>query len=394
MRYKVAGSVLMILGTALGAGMLALPVVSSQQAFLITALMLVTTWFLMTAGAFALLEVNLWFPSGSNLVSMAKGTLGKSGKVLVWVVYLALLYCLICSYLSGAGDVLSGLLASVNLIIPLWVCDCLALLILGSIVVIGMSSVDRANRVLMFFKILAYLFVVIMIMPNVQLSHLVRHSDSWHWSVLTVMATSFGFAIIVPSLRSYLGAEQAQLNKILLIGSCIPLIIYLLWSFVVQGVLRHSALQTILHSNVANTLLINNLQQVMGNAWVAKALSFFVSICVMTSFLGVSVCLIDFIADGAKLSKSGGQGFIVYACAYLPPLVLVVLGSSIFYKALQYAGLCCVLLLMLLPLLMLYVGRYHQQRQQAPILIGGRLLVLFFIMISLVMAAYFLWVVV
>jgi tyrosine-specific transport protein len=400
MRYKIMGSVLMILGTSLGAGMLALPVVSSQQPFLITALMLVATWLLMTVGALALLEVNLWFPAGANMVSMAKGTLGNTGKFLVWLIYLALLYCLICSYLSGAGDVLSGLLSGVGVDIPLWLADCIALMFLGSIVVVGIRSVDHVNRILMFFKMAAYVFVVAMILPQVQLRRLVVYHAAWHWSVLTVMITSFGFAIIVPSIRAYLGTSEGNLKRILLLGSVIPLVIYLLWIMVVQGLLSHASLFEILHSKVSNSALIAGVTTVLSgmwhgqSVWVSQALGFFISVCVLTSFLGVSICLIDFIADGLRLKKSGAEGVAVFSLAYLPPLSLVLfslfIGHAIFYAALRYAGLCCILLLVFFPLLMLYVGRYHQDKRHHKIL-GGRYVLWFFMSASLLMAAYFAW---
>ena len=110
MKPKVLGSALMIVGTSIGAGMLALPIVSASQGILLTIGMLFVCWVLMTLGAFNLLEVNLWLDSGANMVTMANKTLGKIGKLVCWTVYLALLYSLICAYLSGAGDVLHAIL--------------------------------------------------------------------------------------------------------------------------------------------------------------------------------------------------------------------------------------------------------------------------------------------
>ena len=88
MRFKVLGSILMILGTSLGAGMLALPVVAAHQSFLSTSVMLLLAWFVMTVGAFSLLEVSLWFPPGANLITLSRATLGRMGQGFVWFVYL------------------------------------------------------------------------------------------------------------------------------------------------------------------------------------------------------------------------------------------------------------------------------------------------------------------
>lgn len=394
MRHKFLGSVLMILGTSLGAGMLALPVISSQQPISVTLVMLVFVWFMMTAGAFALLQVNMWFPSGANLVSMAKQTLGQLGHYVVSLVYLTLLYCLICSYLSGAGDVLSGLFLSVGLPMPLWLADCLALLLLGSIVVIGIGSVDAANRLLMFVKIVAYSLVVVALLPQVHAQHFVGMPFALHGAVLPVMVTAFGFAIIVPSIRHYMQTSVGQLKKVLLLGSVIPFLIYLLWIVVVQGALSPQELLNVMHSQAANAALTQRIAQQLQGGWVSQVLNFFVSICVMTSFLGVSVCLIDFLADGLGYRKRGKQGVMVFSLAYLPPLIVVLfslmIGRNVFYDALRYAGLCCVLLLVLIPLVMLYIGRYHQNKD-CDITLGGRYTLSFFILFSVLLSVYFTW---
>ena len=62
MNSKMIGSVLLIVGTAIGAGMLALPIATAQLGFAGSIILLFVSWFVMTGGAFLLLEVNLWMP--------------------------------------------------------------------------------------------------------------------------------------------------------------------------------------------------------------------------------------------------------------------------------------------------------------------------------------------
>ena len=53
------GGIALIAGTAIGAGMLALPCATYSLGFIPAALLLVLTWFFMTQTAFYFLEVNL-----------------------------------------------------------------------------------------------------------------------------------------------------------------------------------------------------------------------------------------------------------------------------------------------------------------------------------------------
>lgn len=77
----------------------------------------------------------------------------------------------------------------------------------------------------------------------------------------------------------------------------------------------------------------------------------------LTAFLGVSLGLFDFLADGLKLEKSGNQGKYTLALTFLPPLAVVLLNPGIYLHALSYAGICCVILLLLLPSIMAWRGR-------------------------------------
>jgi len=72
---RVFGAILLITGTCIGAGMLALPVSTAQYGLLPSALLFVSCWLTMTFAALLILEVNLWLPHDSNMISMAHAKL-------------------------------------------------------------------------------------------------------------------------------------------------------------------------------------------------------------------------------------------------------------------------------------------------------------------------------
>ena len=117
---RMFGGVLLIMGTSIGGGMLALPIVTAQAGFVPAVLLMVGVWFFMTMGAFWLLEVNLYLPERNNLISMARATLGLPGQIVAWLSYLLLLYCLLSAYIAGGGDVTQHLLASLHVSLPYW----------------------------------------------------------------------------------------------------------------------------------------------------------------------------------------------------------------------------------------------------------------------------------
>ena len=107
-------------------------------------------------------------------------------------------------------------------------------------------------------------------------------------------------------------------------------------------------LLTLMHSDHATSGLTQALSLAVQSEWITGFFGFFTSICMITAFLGVSLGLFDFLADGLKLKKAGSQGKLTLALTFLPPLVVVLTNPGIYLKALSYAGVCCVILLLLL----------------------------------------------
>jgi tyrosine-specific transport protein len=388
MLKKMIGCMLMIIGTAVGAGMLALPVATAAANFQTTVLMMLFSWTIMIIGALALLEVNLWFPAGANLISMVKSTFGPSLKVVTGIVYLLLLYSLLCAYLAGTSDILHGLLASIHLDLHRSVVTLLALLMLGAVVIKGISTVDVVNRGLMGVKFLAYVVLVLAIAPHISLSHLAEGKYIYHTNTLMVIITSFGFANIVPTLRSYLHSDRRKLIQVILGGSLSALVIYLLWVFSVQGLFSRqgeTGLLAVFHSSEPNSLLMKSIAVLIHSNVINVFAKVFVSICAVTSFLGVALSLTDFVADGLQCEKRGMAGVQVYALTFLPPLIIVLFRPDIFIKALSYAGFFCIFLLILLPVMMLYQGRYRKAFPGNAIVPGGKVLLIITGLISVVL---------
>ena len=342
MNRRFIGSILLIAGTSIGAGMLALPVVLAVEGFITTIFLLLGCWVVMVFGAFLILEANLWLSSNSNMVSMAKATLGNVGQTIAWIVYLLLLYSLLCAYISSMSDVVQHILLGININAKPWVSAAFVVLVFAGIVYCGMRTVDVANRLLVAVKFGAYALLIFMLVPHVSIAKLLVGKISVNISTLTVIIASFGFATIVPSLRVYLKGDVRKLKLAILIGSLIPLLLYLLWIAVVQGTVHkqgaHGLLQVAASAQVTSSLISVLSQQVQSLSF-SSFVHIFIDVCVTTSCLGVSLCLTDFLSDGLQLRKTGKEGAFVYLFAYTPPLIVVIFAPGIFIKALSYAGI-------------------------------------------------------
>lgn len=373
---KFIGGLLLIVGTSIGGGMLALPVSTAEVGFTNSLVFLVLCWLVMTLGALLILEVNLRLPAGSNMVSMARHTLGLPGQIVAWCAYLVLLYALLAAYISGGSDVLHGLLQQAGLDVPEWLTSMVFTGVFSLVVYGGIRSVDYVNRGLMFGKLGVYLLLVIIISPHASLATLSGGSMRAITGSLMILITSFGFASIVPSLREYFHDDVPALRRVILLGSLVPLTCYIMWDAVIMGTVQRegsSGLLALMSNEHATSGLTQALSAAVHSSLISGFFGFFTSICMITAFLGVSIGLFDFLADGLTLKKTGLQGKSTLALTFLPPLAIVLINPGIYLHALSYAGICCVILLLLLPSLMAWSARREEQTDVIRLVPGGNM---------------------
>jgi len=243
-----------------------------------------------------------------------------------------------------------------------WQLTTLFTLAFGIVVYGGIRQVDLFNRGLMFAKLGVFFILVALISPYVQVNHFQGGNSHYITGTVMILITSFGFAIIVPNLREYFNDDVRVLKKVVLIGSLIPLFCYLAWDAVIIGSLpakgEHS-LMSLMHDEHTTSSLATMLSHTVNNTVISSLFHFFTSICMLTAFLGVSLCLISFLGDGLNMAQKGKEGLGLFLLTFLPPLLIVIYYPGAYIQALNYAGFFCVILLLLLPALMSYFGRKH-----------------------------------
>lgn len=362
MNLKLVGGILLIVGTSIGAGILGLPIAAAEVGFLGATILLFLIWAFMLAGAFLILEANLMLPMSTNMISMAQKTIGLPGQVTAWVVYLLLLYSLLCAYIAGGSGLLSHLLQTTGLNLGDGTSAFLFTLIFGLVVYAGIQAVDKTNRVLITLKFFTLFVVVVLLLPLVRIENLVagHFVNIASITAITVTITSFGWAILIPSLRTYYDDDLRSLKKVITIASLIPLVCYLAWDLAIMGILPLSgpeSLQTILESENSTGTLVRVLSDKANTSMTIAFINAFTSVSVLTSFLGVALCLTDFLADGLNLEKKGRSNIGLHLITFIPALLISIFIPGLFITALKYAGIYCIILLVLLPAWMVWSGR-------------------------------------
>ena len=354
------GSIFLVAGTAIGAGMLALPIASSEIGFFLSMGLFVVIWYAMYLSSLLILETNLRLSPGANIVSMANLSLGVVGKVFASTTYLLLLYSLNIAYLSAVSDLLHSFLQYFfTVAFNRWSMIIILVMVMTSVVCLGTRLIDKLNRAFFFAMIITFFVLVATFGEHIALDNFTFIQFQGVHKVIPIITTAFGFHIIIPSIRNYIRSDIHSLKSILFIGSIIPLIVYIIWQIMIFGTLPISGdlgLRAILQGGNPITLS-DALEHVASNSIIPYILNCFTFFIIVTSFIGVSLSIFDFLADAIGISKVKSGKFPIALLAFLPPLGFVLYDSTIFFTVLRYAGVLVAILLCILPALMSYYNR-------------------------------------
>jgi tyrosine-specific transport protein len=210
-------------GTSIGAGMLAQPVASSLMGFLPSILMMVVSWLFMATTALILVEVCLWMPKGSHVITMANHFLGRPGKIVAWLIYLFMAYLSLTAYISGGGDILRN---SVGLTFPNWVYCSVFVLVFGIVIEVGNKAISWLNTALFSLLVIAYVALIAIGFEGIQFENLAKSDFSKSYVIVPLLLASFSFQMIVPSLVGYLKQDRKQVRRAIILGTGISFIIY------------------------------------------------------------------------------------------------------------------------------------------------------------------------
>ncbi len=167
MNLKLVGSSLIVAGTALGAGMLAIPMVLAQFGLLWGTLLMLFIWAGTTYAALLLLEASCKVGGGVSMNAIARETLGKGGQLVTNGLLYALLVCLLMAYIIGAGDLVQKITASVGLSVSTVSSQVGFTILVGLIVSAGTGVVDKLNRGLFIGMIVALVLTLFALAPSV-----------------------------------------------------------------------------------------------------------------------------------------------------------------------------------------------------------------------------------
>ncbi len=380
---QVISGTLMIAGTAIGAGMLGIPLLTAQAGFWPSLVITGIVWLFMLCTGLLFLEVTLWMPAGSNILSMAQRFLGTKGKFAAGGMFIFLYYCLMIAYFAAGAPLVSGFInATFGLHLSGITSYAFFGLVFGAIVALGAKAIDRVNIFLTIAMVVDYFIMVVMGCSEVDMGNFQFSKWSAVAFSIPVLFSAFGYHNIIPSLCNYLNRERKTLKLSIVLGTSVPFLIYVAWQWLIIGAVPQGAIEQAHMEGQPATQALNALA---GGSSIYLVGQYFAFFAIITSMLGVAFSLVDFLGDGLKIDsqKKPHRYFLVFL-TFFPPFLCVLFDPTVFDRALGIAGgFGEAFLNGLLPVTLVWLGRYAMKLPSDYALPGGKLTLVLLLLVSL-----------
>lgn len=378
---RILNATLLVAGTCIGGGMLALPVMSGRVGFIPAISVMGLAWIFMTLTGLLYLEANLWLKKDNvHLISLSSELLGNFAKNLCWVIYLFIGFASLVAYIAGSGMMMQSLLAQILPFAPSLIFAKIIYVTLFSLIIFFGTAVSSSINSFMTISMFSLFFLLIGISAHGVSEDLILR-QSWDPKemihLLPILLTTFSYPGIVPVLVEYLEKDVKKIRLSIILGTSCTFLAYTVWMFIVLGKVPFAGafgLEEALRLDLPASV---SLQHFSHSPLMGSVTQIFAFLAIGTSFLGISLSVFNFLADGLKIPKQGSGKIILCLLVAIPSLLIDSLFEQVFFKALNLSGgIGDAILSGLIPASMVWVGRSKFPNAKIFRVFGGKTLLL------------------
>lgn len=344
---QIRSASLMISGLCIGGAMVGMPAALAPLGFWGSLVLLLACAIFMGLTAVLTSELAAYTDTGTHFLHMAKASLGVVGQWVVTFCYVVLLYALLAAYMSGLNDLIAESVQNYSSIVNSTFMTVCCVSMIALVIIMGVEQVAKANRWLMALLLIAFLVVVALWSGQTASTTVVDQEDfslPFLNTALMIATTSFGYHILIPTLRGYLRGNHNVCIKACVYGSLMAFFVYLVWLLFVYHISDSSTLAAIRHGIMGPSQILTALGHHEMSSSSHLFGQIFLMMALLTSFVGVLISLQDFYLGSLPIRQSYLNRTLTMAVCLIVPAVFVLFYPHGFILALQYAG-CMVLLL-------------------------------------------------
>jgi tyrosine-specific transport protein len=370
---------LLVSGTCIGGGMLALPVQTATSGFLYSFFALSICWAFMTYTGLLLVEATMWVKSETHFTSLSRILIGNGTRILAMTVYLFMNYLSLIAYTAGGAALFQNQIAeNFALNLSYEICCILFVALFGSLIYLGAILVGRINFLFMIGLGLCYFCLMSLSASHVNFSRL-SYSPDWRESLrsFSIILAAFSYQMVVPSICMQLNYNAKKTKKAISVGTTIPFLIYSAWLLIVHGVVPIEGDNGLLDALSRGASTTEPLRAQF-NHWSLTVLTdMFAFFAIVTSFLGLSLALFYFLKDCFKEMNIRMSKNAIILTSIIPTVLLAMLFPKALVQCLDLSGAYGDTILSgVIPIAMVWIGRYKKNLSDENRTPGGRIVLL------------------
>jgi amino acid permease len=230
-KYIIASSIL--IGSCIGAGVLGIPYIAAQAGFFIVFIYILFVGLLIYTVNSFLGEVLLRTKGDHQLIGYVEKYLGIKARHVMEFAFVFGAYAAMIAYMLGIGKSLSFLIfgnTNYELIFGIMVGFVFSYLIYG-----GINSLKKFEKIGVFIVLLLLLIIIFIFIPDVILSNLWGFDKSHFLLPFGVVLFALMSFDVLPEIKIVLKNREKLFRKVLLTGTLISMVFYILFTFVVLG---------------------------------------------------------------------------------------------------------------------------------------------------------------
>ena len=339
-----------LMGFIIGAGVLGIPYATSKAGFLTGLLAIILIGI---AALFLNLytgEIALRTKGSHQLTGYADKYYGRLAKYLMTFFMIFGLYSALVAYIIKEGQFLSAVLSPILGGNPL-LYSIIFFITFSIIVYIGIKAIEKSELFMGIFFILIVLTILVLALPSINYQNLSSFEPLNIFIPYGVILFAFFGVPAIPEIKEELKNNKKSIKKAIIIGSAIPIILYIVFTFVVVGV----------SSQVTDGAILG-LSEVLGYKLFLLGIIFGI-LTMATSFIAVALALKEAYMFDFRLKPSISS---TLACFIPLTIALIIISSNIknaFFKILDVAGAFGISLSAILIILIYFKAKKYGDRK-------------------------------
>lgn len=348
-RHKTLIGIGTMLGAIVGAGILGIPYVVAQSGLLLGFIITVVLGLSLLLVNLMAGEIVLRTKKQHQLTGYAEKYLGPWGKRLMMFSMVFSIYGALTAYLIGLGETVRAIFHWGSPLLYTIICFAIAFFIIYR----GVKATGTVDFILMSLLIIIIISIALFSFSNIKLDNLTTLNVAKFFAPYGVILFALMGVPAVPEVQEVIEGEREKMKKILIIGSLIPIFLYLIFAVVVVGVIGLENFEIL----EANQRIATVALSIYSSPILGVFANFIAMLAMFTSFLTLGTAMIEMYEYDYLFPRSSAL-----LLTFTVPLLIALFSLSTFISVIALTGAIAGGLQIILVIFTFWKARSHGDR--------------------------------